>query len=176
MEKVGNILEYGERPCSSCQGQREVRDIRPCPKYGKVVSRLPGRVCPDCGTTRKNGHQYLDTGNMKPCRCGTGFQTEDRYSRLPDGIFQGLAFQVTRNESRPQTFNEAYLGMGSIESVTDYGEHTRLSDAELIAKVKDGNYYTQACKVVDKDNRFCDYLMIATNNSGYTVKAIWEGE
>tara|TARA_R100000306_G_C4359353_1_gene134477 strand:+ start:1105 stop:1305 length:201 start_codon:yes stop_codon:yes gene_type:complete len=66
--------------------------------------------------------------------------------------------------------------MGSITSVTDYGEHTRLSDAELIAKVKDGNYYTQACKVVDKDNRFCDYLMIATNNSGYTVKAIWEGK
>ena len=175
MQRVGNILEYGERPCSSCQGQREIRDIRPCPKYGKVVNRLPGKVCPDCGTTRKHGHQYLDTGDMKPCRCGTGFQTEDRYSSLPDGIFRTLVFKVYRSQ-RPASFNEQYLGLGLVYSVTDYGEHQNLSDADLARKVADHDGYTQACKVVDKDNRFCDYVGIFTNQQGYAVKAVWGGE
>lgn len=167
--------------------------------YGCMPSgsgRVPIRVtCPTCNGTQRgarggrrthagtgcktciDGTVYSKT-EFRPCsRCkGTGLDSEDYCSRIPMEVWRDLEFRVIRS-NRSQSMNEALLGVGCCWSTTDYGDHKRMSDEELIAKVRDDRSgATQATNVVrSKDDlRIADAIGIFCNDNGYSVRAIFD--
>ena len=98
---------------------------------------------------------------------------------LPKDVISQIPIVVSRDPYRPQTFNEAYLGFGTVYSVTDYGEHKTKTDQELIDKVREditgGFPRGQATKFTNrKTMRLCDKIVIYTNDNGYAAYPVWE--
>ena len=80
---------------------------------------------------------------------------------------------------RGNTFNENYLGLGTLFSVTDYGSAAKKTDEEVIQEVREyiaHNKGTQAINVVrSKDDlTLCDDLGVTVTRDGYSVRAGWK--
>jgi len=73
--------------------------------------------------------------------------------------------------NREITFNESYLGFGTVYSVVDYGRHKDLSDEEIIAEVK-ASPNKQACNYVLRD-LLCDEIVIVSSNQGFSAWPKW---
>lgn len=160
------ILEKAK--CYICDGTGKKEKRIPCPNYGKAQK---GKACPHCGSTTKNDHHYLDTGIIENCYLcnGSGKIAEDRYSFVPDEIWENLNFYVILS-NRVLTNHESLLGIGAFSCV-DYGRHKVLTDEQLIENVKKSGKGTQACKFTDKDlNVFS--MAIITGDQGYSVVII----
>jgi hypothetical protein len=98
---------------------------------------------------------------------------ENVTDRIDLDIIRALPFEIRRADSRPQTFNEAYLGIGTVYSVTDYGRYKHETDEQIIEHVKSG-LNPQACNYVNRDTmRLCHKIVILTSNSGYSAYAQW---
>jgi len=69
--------------------------------------------------------------------------------------------------------NESLLGFGCVYSITDYGEHKKFTDNELIDKVRDSESFIQACKIAKDDGTLCDHVGIFCNNNGYSVRPVY---
>jgi hypothetical protein len=79
---------------------------------------------------------------------------------------------VVARRDREATWNEAHLGLNCVYSVIDYGRSAELSDTELIAHAREQVARgTQACKIVDDDDRLPKALVIAAHRSGFSVRA-----
>lgn len=65
------------------------------------------------------------------------------------------------------------MGFGSVYSVTDYGRHQQMTDAELIELVRKSSGH-QACKVINDDNTVAKYISILTSKDGYSVMPVFE--
>jgi hypothetical protein len=147
----------GSKPCRKCKGTRRT-------KGGKGKGQ-----CTACLSGTEVDHEQ-----RVPCLYGcngTHFKQSTSCSYLPDSIFPSLNFVVYRSE-RPQTLREKLLGMG-VYSCTDYGDHKRMTDDELIAKVKT-HTSVQATKISDKDGNVAHHIGIFCNNHGYTVGPVFE--
>ena len=147
----------GSKPCRACKGTRRTK------------GGLGKGECRHC----LNGTE-VDHEARVPCRYGCNgshFVQANRCSYMPDAIFASLNFVVYRSE-RPQTLREKLLGMG-VYSCTDYGDHKRMTDDELIAKVKQTTS-VQATKIVDEHDNVAHHIGIFCNNYGYTVGPVFE--
>ena len=164
----GRVI-YETEPCVWCHGDKTVKDIGPCPRDGK---NQHGQPCPYCGRTRKP-HVIYDSGRVLPCRhCNArGFTPETRYSWVSEELWQSLVFCVYRSQ-RAQTLNERLYGFGCCWTTTDYGTYQKLTDAELIEKVRTNVSRPQACHVVDETDRLPNHIGIICNREGYVVKAV----
>lgn len=80
-------------------------------------------------------------------------------------------FCVYRSQ-RAQTLNERLYGFGCCWTTTDYGMYQKLTDAELIEKVRTNVSRPQACHVVDETDRLPNHIGIICNREGYVVKAV----
>jgi hypothetical protein len=151
---------------------------------GKVYGK---KVCPDCNGTcegkrgGKNGCKtcyngtVIDHDNMIDCeRCGgTNKVEETRYSHIKL-IRDDFPMVVDRGD-RIQTFNEAYIGHGAIYSVTDYGDHKHMTDAELLDHIwSDDRIRTQYCTIINEDMVPCSKIVVKCNNNGYSLVPVWE--
>ena len=92
---------------------------------------------------------------------------------------------VVKGENRSGTFNESYLGLGSIVSVTDYGTlfdalvkaaREETMDAELervrgIARdrIAEG---VQWVKLTRTDDTLAEFVVITVHRNGYTITAV----
>lgn len=80
---------------------------------------------------------------------------------------------------RGQTFNEAYLGLGTLWSTTDYGDAARTPDAELIAKVREQMLTSriQFITITDRETRrVATHLVITVTRNGYAPRVIDKGQ
>ena len=165
------------RACSDCHGEITKQYYRSCPRYGRAVKDLPGRKCPDCGATNKHGHTSLPDGAPQTCKSchGSGVQAETATDYLPYGLWPALTFRVYRS-NRQQTYNEYLLAFGCVYAVTDYGDHAKLTDEQLIAKVRDDKTTCcQACSITRsyEDLTVCDHIGIFCSNNGYSVRKVF---
>lgn len=158
---------------------------------GKEAGRKPCPKCAGTGTGPRGGPggckecygsgDRPDFENGITCRSceGTGIVDSNicdsiAKDRLPE-LADMIEWRVARGD-RPQTWSEAHLGMGCLYSVTDYGDHQKLSDEELLAMVREkfNDDYVQAIKIVDRETfKICDYLVIDCNRNGYSLRAYW---
>jgi hypothetical protein len=171
-------MVYGKRECSTCFG------------LGKKAAQITCRTCKGTGNGKRGGargckvcygfgHEY-DHVNRITCPTCNGIdsmhsQDATAYDTMPDEVWQSLDFRVIRQDQRKQSWSEQYLAIGCVYSVTDYGRHIDMTDAELIEVVKKAGGH-QACKVVDKDNNVAEFIAILTSDGGYAPVAVFKQE
>jgi hypothetical protein len=104
---------------------------------------------------------------------------EDRHHPIPRAVMAELLERVpvlVERRDRGATWNEEYVGLGCICSVTDYGRSAEMGDAELIALARERIARgAQACHVVDDADRLPDAIIVAAHRSGYSVRALHGG-
>ena len=167
--RPGQIREAVRVPCPRCHGTGRTKGGKgkgrctygsgtgaPC-FFGEVVDHYEVVTCPEC------------EGNPK------GKSVEQWTDTIPDRWWQNFEFRVFRSD-RPQTTLERLIGAG-VYSCTDYGAWKRMSDEELISKVRDDAHSrVQLCKIVraKDDLTIADYIGIYCNDQGYTPAASWK--
>jgi DNA-directed RNA polymerase subunit M/transcription elongation factor TFIIS len=164
------------------------------------VTRGNAHSCPDCSGT--GAQTYPDTAHCHACTEGLvvtsalpgdawpeGTPRGVRYAHVPDALAQAYADAVTvvvRAADREGTWNEAYLGLGSLTSVTDYGRQwdamaaaarsgtlTEAVEAvRTLARTDLAKGYLQWVKLTLPDDTLATHIAITVHRSGYTISAI----
>lgn len=190
---------YGEdRACSFCDGS----GIRKRNGYGgyktaanaaKALANGTGVHCRDCdGSGRK---AYPMTNTCHACTDGLIVTDAMPGDAWPDDISRQVIFSHMRRggpgqayadaiaysvqiQDRPGTWNEAYLGMGSIVSVTDYGrayeEAAAGSTDRILAEAREAVSSTQWVKLTDMEGaprRLATLILVVIHRNGWTVQA-----
>ncbi len=162
-------------PCFYCHGTRKVNEwvkCSICNGTGKKANS--NRRCPTCGDNFHNSlirGKVLSIGTGICESCVDGTEVETLYDHATSEIWKSLNFKVYRSD-RHQTINEYLLGNGCVYSCTDYGAYQKLTDGELIEKVKESSSH-QAISFSTKEGLVCDHIGIFCNNQGYSVKAVF---
>ena len=188
--------------CTWCDGSG-VRKLRGHGGYktaagaARALANRTGIKCSDCGGTGErvypeDTHCYAChdgivvtsalPGAAWPADCPRGV----RYAMGRDDVMAAYAAAVNvvvQGQNRAGTWNEAYLGLGSVTSVTDYG---RTWDA-LVAAAKSDTLEsaldalrdkarghlsgTQWIKLTREDDTLATDLVVIVHRNGYTVVA-----
>lgn len=175
MKIVNGKAVFEEVTCWHCEGAGKHEYFITCPNWDKTVAHKPSRKCEICGAKSRYKHQVIGS-EIKDCNIcdGKGKQMETLYDSDRGGVWKTLPIKVIRS-MREQTWAEAYLGMGFC-SVTDYGAHQKMTDEELIKKVREEKGgYNQFCKYVDKELNVAPELLILCNDMGYSIIANMKG-
>jgi hypothetical protein len=157
------------RECSYCDGKGSLTypltlNCYRCDQGVVVASALPGQAWPE-GTSSQVRHQS-----------GRGEQAR---------AYADAATIIVKAANRSGTWNEAYLGLGSIVSVTDYG---RVWDGMTKAAAEDRltaevervrgiarERLAEGCqwvKLTRPDDTLAEVIVITVHRSGYTVQAV----
>lgn len=165
----------------------ELRDCTPCSGRGVTAKRV---TCPRCRGTRRgprggrngcrclDGTVYSDTLTVTCSVCnGSKKEMETRYDSIPHEIWSALNFRIVRDPKGRWGFNESYLGLGYVMSVTDYGTAwERNNDAELLEKIKADKGYLQALNICDENLTVCKEIVVMVTPNGYKGKAVYGDE
>lgn len=170
-------LEPRSQKCTRCWGTGTTVVPQPCPTNG----RGPKGGKDGCRTCHGTKRHYDPTVRETCDTCGgvdpMHHEDETLYDHVSFDVFADLVeWRVT--DATATRFTELGLclaGRGVIVTVGDYGAHKRLTDAELIAEVRDRESSTQGVFVVRKDDmRLCDALTIVRRANGYSVVPTWD--
>lgn len=165
--KVPAGRQPGRKPCPTCNGTRRG------PRGGK-------NRCRDCFTG-----SVPDFENHEVCgNCnGSQEQPETMTSILSkvqrQAIIGHLNFRLYIAD-RGMSFNESYLGLGTIYSVGDYGaafelladadEDTRTKFLEGLRDEINGSSL-QPCKVANNETReLCNHIAVVVHRGGYSLR------
>lgn len=144
---------YGRR-CGSCGGSGEftwplTEDCRTCDRTGAVVTDAhPGDTLPD---------------------------VIGRCDSIPDAVSATLAAEwnvVVVREDRRQSWGEAFLGLGSVWSCTDYGARWLAEDDSILAgdvrrELAGGR--TQWIKIITEARVIVPTIVVRLTRGGYSV-------
>jgi hypothetical protein len=163
---------WERRKCWMCDGagQREVGIL--CPHYHKVVKNFPGRKCPNCGSKNQHDHKVVGKKTEKCYVCsGNGEYMESINDFSDCKVLETLPIKFVRRDHERQTFADAYLGYGSLVSVTDYGRYKHMTEEQFTTRVRESltrsiqySHYVKAA-----DGTVADYLMVVTSDAGWRV-------
>jgi len=190
MRIENNVLVLEEKDCGCIKDDRTPPGTRvrrfgykKCTKCKGTGMRGSGR-CRECNARdgyfsatnpRKAGYvpDYSVVEEIQPCDACHGklVVLENRTDNLSLDIIRAIPMRVERMPNREITFNESYLGFGTVYSVVDYGRHKDLSDEEIIAEVK-ASPNKQACNYVLRD-LLCDEIVIVSSNQGFSAWPKW---
>lgn len=169
-------LEPASKPCRLCYGRGRTIVPQPCPTNG----RGPRGGKDGCRTCHGSKRHY-DPAVTEVCgRCNgvspDRHEDETRYDHLSFAAFRDLVEWrvVDATDTRFTQWGTLLGEHGAITTVVDYGAHTRMTDEELVAAVRDGRDSTQGVNVVSKDLVLCDAIVIARRQNGYSVRAVWD--
>lgn len=156
-------LTLARKNCHGCYGSGTTATKISCPTC-KGTGRGPRGGRGKCLNCFGSGHSW-DHENRAICQRCDGInpdkhEAEDWTDRVPAEALNALAVEYV-TQDRAGTFNEGFLGLGSLWSCTDYG---RAWDAltgpngprnvvpflaKVVKELLDGG--TQACKLLPKD-------------------------
>lgn len=174
---IGDKVIWENVECWRCNGKKEVIQNVLCPEWNHKVRGRLGGTCPHCGAKNRHSHQTVGQETVVCPTCeGAGIIMEDLYFYMRRGFFSSLEFKVFRDVDRSPSYNEQYLGHKIVAGVTDYGRCHKMTDEQLVDKVRNDAGYNQYTKVVDKDDFICRFVGIFVHNQGYTIRAIWDDE
>ena len=182
MKIENGVLVMEMRDCSRCYGSGTNPTRKPCARCNGTGRTKGGIGKGNCKASGCYGGMVIDHDHTVVCEKCDGnavkCQLESPFEYLQwSEIVNNIPFVVSRNDQADQSFMQAYIGVG-LYSTTDYGDHIRMSDAELIAKVVDHGSSTQGVKIVrSKDDlRVCHKIVISTNYNGYDVIPYFVGD
>ena len=163
-----------------------LRKCRTCWGSGTIAPQITCRICKGTGRGARGGRggchgcsgmrvQYDQLNQVTCPKCG-GVNSEqaeqgDLYDYLPDDLWAALPMKVYRAE-RALSYNESFLGLGTVYSCEDYGRSAQMTDGALIAEVR-RPHTVQGCKVAQTDGTLCDHVGIFTARNGYSVRAVF---
>lgn len=168
-------LETNAKPCHRCFGRGEVPTYDPCPTNGNG----PRGGLNGCKTCRgSKSHTNWDVKEVCPsCEGDNPMHATDEtlYDFARYSQFRNLVEWVVRDDTN-MAFTKIGTLIGSgLGHTVDYGNHTRLTDEELIAKERDRDTTTQWVKIVRKDDmRLADRIVITRLANGYAMQAEWK--
>jgi hypothetical protein len=176
------VLTLDRMNCTACSFNQPgtMSTVLPCPTNGKGPKG--GRDgCRTCHGSRR----HYDHETRVPCsQCGGAYEraaVETFTDSAPREAILTLAETLTVvRQDRAGTWNEAYLGIGSLWSCSDYGRAWERPDEELVAEIRERltTERVQACKIVqpyervDTDARLVDRLVIVLHRDGYLIVAV----
>lgn len=168
---TSRFLVYETITCAACaEGNAHCFDL--CMLFGRPVNKYPDRRCPYCGSRNRHSHGIVREYTVTCHVCnGAGKRLETAMDTVPDAIWRKYPFRVTTCDVA-LTWSEAYLGLGTIYALMDYGEHHKLTDAELIAHVRNELGYVQVAKLIvlgKTSTRLADYIAIIRKRDGYIL-------
>ena len=171
----------------------EATDCRQC-KYGTPGTGPTPVACPTCKGTGKGPRgkargcrncygsgRAWDHETRQPCSsCGgnyIGADREDFCDSAPVDAVLSLPLSIVRI-GRANTWNENYLGIGTLWSCTDYGRTAESDDDAILADIRGklATDRTQATKIVHPYERdaqtatLVDSLVIVVTRNGYSVR------
>ena len=129
------------------------------------------------------GDRRID--NTRSEYLGLKYVGKNRTDEIPkdqaEKYFGKIPIEIAGKGTRAQTFNEGFLGMGTVYSITDYGDYKRFSKKSLIDKMRarlmqkgDDVGHVQYVDVVDsKTGDIANKLLITTSRSGYSVVPVF---
>lgn len=169
--------EPNSQPCGLCYGRGTTLVAIPCPTNGRGP-RGGKDGCHRCHGTKR----HYDPAVTEPCTQCHGINPdrhddEDlfdhvRYSEFVDVV--GWRVQDA-TDTRFTELGMCLAGRGSLATHVDYGDHMRLTDDELIAKVRSRNDSTQWVFLVrEADMRLCDAVVIVRRRNGYSLEPVWD--
>ena len=125
MKSVNGKAVFEEVKCWHCEGRKELKRYDPCPNFDKRMSQS----CKICGKIKEEpSHRFLKEYIRSCSTCeGKGIRLEDRFNNDREHIIATLPIEVS-NTTNPLSWEESYLGLNTVSSVTDYGRHQRLSE------------------------------------------------
>lgn len=176
-------------------------DTEPCScTWGNgTPGKQPGRkTCPTCNGTRRGPRGKIggcracyngtvpDFANLVTCeRCnGTASVPETTCSRLPDDV-RRMFWDITPVRvflaDRGISFNESYLGLGTLYSMADYGrawEGMEKDREGTLRKITDEmrKESIQATTIMDKSKRLCDHIVVIITRGGYSVRPSFKAD
>ena len=169
-------MVYGKRECSNCHGEGRKPSALVCDKC-KGTGNGPRGGKGQCRKCYGSGHTYTNETRVTCPTCkginSHACEQATQFDYMPKPVWESFEFRVLRS-SRPQTWNEAYLGLGSVFSATDYGRHKNQTNEEIIDHVRKTGAH-QACKVTRDDGTVANYIAILTSDNGYVVLAVFDG-
>lgn len=174
-------ITFTTKTCWDCKGNTVVERGILCPRYGKKVAGLPGRVCEHCGAKNKDSHKVVDTETRNCGTCNaTGILDCNPYSSLDYSPLIQFINIVTMDGLRSATLNESYLGMGIIGGVTDYGRYLEETGrdmekimAHIRAETEERSKYTQGLNLLKKDsNILIDTAVLKLRADGWSLFSV----
>lgn len=173
------VLEKNTTACRSCRGGGTTVVHLPCPTNGRGPRGGKG----GCRTCHGTGRHY-DAAVRETCVRCNGI---DPMHHDDDDLYDGVHLEVLAplvewrvvdaTDTRFTGVGLCLPSRGSIMTVGDYGDHKRLTDDELVAKVSGDRGWTQWSQVTRKnDMRLCDAVVIVRRHNGYSVRPAWDDE
>lgn len=160
-------------PCPTCHGTGKgprggARGCRDCSGFGHRWDHDQRVTCPNCLGLYER------------------FDSEIRTDRAPAEALADVDLQIVYVD-RAQTWDEAYLGLGALVSVTDYGRSYDASDPEALATEVRERFLTehhQAIKIAAFPREaeagysapVADTIVVVVTRGGYVLVPFLEGE
>jgi hypothetical protein len=181
VEIINGSIVLGERPCHCTNhpaGPGKIWNIKYCQNRTKTygLHNCTLKKCPNNPSGQREWHEVSRTVET----CGSCNGTAIVKENYCDNVLLPVDFPIkVQRQGRVNTFNENYLAIGCLYSCTDYGEAAKMTDEEIINKIRTADYHTkngcivtQAVNVVrSKDDlRLCDFILVNVTRDGYSVK------
>lgn len=168
-----------------------------CTMGNGIPGTQPGRkTCPVCNGTRRgprgkaNGCRncyegtVTDFDNRVTCvACNGSTRVPERSTSSLNKETRAIFWSITPirvvTVDRAASFNEQYLGLGTLFSVGDYGtawEGMKNNREATIKKITDevrANNHMQLCTVANKEHRLCDEVVVTVTKGGYAPRPNW---
>lgn len=173
----------------------EAKDCNYCGRNAQPGTMAGRKTCDTCNGTGRGPRGKIrgcrdcfdgsvpDFVNVVPCSlCGgnyKNFSMETFCDTAPLAAIRELPISIVRAD-RGNSFNENYLGVGTLWSCTDYGSRWGGDDSELLSEVWEqlGEDRVQAMKIVlpyergAKVAKLATKLVITVTRDGYAVRAV----
>lgn len=184
-DPINRTLHLEKKNCTGCgYSGRPGTESTPLPCSGcKGTGRGPRGGVRGCRKCYGSGKEYDHENRRQPCSvCRgdyVGFTTENFCDNAPAEAIAALPLAVVR-QYRDQSWNESYLGLGTVWSCTDYGTAWAGTDEDLVTRVASdlAKERVQATKIAvyDRDSDvayLADSLVIVLTQTGYSVRPVY---
>lgn len=146
-------------------------------------TRTPGQIVPiqsccqkkKCGICKGEGYLRLAAVTCNTCE-GTTVRPETLCDYVPQELIDSVPLRILRSGREP-SWNESYLGLHCVYSCIDYGDASKQSDEDLLARLKTKHTHFQASHFVRLEDRkqveFVEAFGVYVNRQGYSVRPIF---
>jgi hypothetical protein len=91
--------------------------------------------------------------------------------RVPNDSVFATTIPLIIDRGRTMTWGESFLGLGSVYTLTDYGDASRMDDSALLAKVRKelSGRSPQFTTLLDSNKRMAAALIVKVSDMGYSL-------
>ena len=199
--EIPHTMAGQDHPCFRCNGHGVVKKsdryhgYRTAQTAATAVKRGYGTTCGECKGSGTG--TFALTTRCYSCRegrvilsalpgqswgdAGRSLRYESGRREVMRAFMDAVDIHITA-QNRPGTWNESYLGVGSLSSVTDYGRTWDALGAGVLAddlpgaietlreKIRASVTDTQWLNLIRSDDTMAEVLIVTVHRNGYTIR------